>query len=198
MTYIKIFSSFYQKWISKNKIKSADGWELKKNQHLGSPFAFGQRPKIWNSIEHSNMLVLQKKLWQLRFSFECPPWNLNLERTLLMIQRKSERRGLHPKTWGMNCQMLRRNYERCLFMGISSIIHIVFGPEHCLKLGASSKCANKLLGLLRKGVADMSPPIKIVLVPSMLVPSNNQPIISICRPNLGLTFSDRCILERLR
>ena len=58
--------------------------------------------------------------------------------------------------------MLRRNYERCLFMGISSIIHIVFGPEHRLKLGASSKCANKLLGLLRKGVADMSPSIKIV------------------------------------
>ena len=59
----------------------------------------------------------------------------------------------------------------------------VFGPEHRLKLGASSKCANKLLGLLRKGVADMSPPIKIVLVPS-----NNQPITSICRPNLEITF----------
>ena len=71
---------------------------------------------------------------------------------------------------------------------------MLFGPKHSLWLfltGASSKCANKLLGLLRKGVADMSPPIKIVLVPSMLVPSNNQPIISICRPNLGLTFSDR-------
>ena len=66
--------------------------------------------------------------------------------------------------------------------------NIDFGPKHRLKLGASSKCANKLLGLLRKGVADMSPPIKIVLVPSMLVPSNNQPIIPICRPDLGFTF----------
>ena len=62
----------------------------------------------------------------------------------------------------------------------------VFGPEHRLKLGASSKCANKLLGLLRKGVADMSPPIKIVLVPSMLVPSNNQPIRKKVFHHIGL------------
>ena len=61
---------------------------------------------------------------------------------------------------------------------------MLFGPKHSLWLfltGASSKCANKLLGLLRKGVADMSPSIKIVLQTS----TNNT---LICRQDLEITF----------
>ena len=134
--------------------------ELNYEQICIGPMCFGPPKELFIFNNFSYSWISNQGL---SLKLECPTRKVKLEQTLLIIQRKSERRGLHPKTWGMNCQMLRRNYERCLFMGISSIIHIVFGPEHCLKLGASSKCANKLLGLLRKGVADMSPPIKIVL-----------------------------------
>ena len=47
---IKIFTWFYQKWISTIKIKSANKTDLKKIQYLASALVFSQKPNIFQSL----------------------------------------------------------------------------------------------------------------------------------------------------